>query len=89
MRPIRNLTIVMGVLGVVVALSQSPPQRTGPGVQAPQDAKYADLIKTCKAPPPAGRGGGGGGKGGGKAPAAAAAPRDAKSTEIPGVIAAG
>jgi gluconolactonase len=79
----------MGVLGVVVALSQSPPQRTGPGVQAPQDAKYADLIKTCKAPPPAGRGGGGGGKGGGKAPAAAAAPRDAKSTEIPGVIAAG
>jgi gluconolactonase len=87
-----GLMIVLGVLGVVVAFSQNPPpagQRTGPGVQAPQDAKYADLIKTCKTAPPAGRGGGGGGKGGGKAPAAAAGPRDTKVTEIPGVIAAG
>src|SRR6516225_2636513 len=87
-----GLMIVLGVLGVVVAFSQNPPpagQRTGPGVQAPQDAKYADLIKTCKTAPPAGRGGGGGGKGGGKAPAAAAGPRDTKVTDIPGVIAAG
>ena len=87
-----GLMIVLGVLGVVVAFSQNPPpagQRTGPGVQAPQDAKYADLIKTCKTPPQqAGRGGGGGGKGGGKA-TAAAGPRDYKVTEIPGVIAAG
>ena len=84
------LTIGMSVLGVVAALCQNPAPtgRTGPGVQAPQDAKYADLIKTCKMPPPTpvGRGGG---KGGGKAPAAAAGPRDVKATEIPGVIAAG
>ena len=91
MKSIGMLAIAMSVFGVVVALSQNPAPatRTGPGVQAPQDAKYADLIKTCKTPPQqAGRGGGGGGKGGGKAPAAAG-PRDYKVTEIPGVIAAG
>jgi gluconolactonase len=84
----------MGVAGATAALSQTPApasQRTGPGVQAPQDAKYADLIKTCKVPPPAGRGGGQGkGKQGkGPGPAAAPGPRDYKVTEIPGVIAAG
>jgi gluconolactonase len=57
-------------------------------VQAPQDAREADLLKTCRVPPPAGRGGPGRGKGG-PPPAAAAGPREVKVTEIPGVIAAG
>jgi len=85
-----TLTMLLGAIAVSVVLSQQPPAapRTGPGVQAPQDAKYADLIKTCKTPPP-GRGGGAkGGAAKGKGPAPAApAPRDV--TAIAGVIAAG
>ncbi len=76
----------------VAAWSQNPPPaapRTGPGVQASQDAKEPELLKTCKVPPPAppARGGGGGGKG--RGPAAAPGVREYKVTEIPGVIAAG
>lgn len=84
-----TLAIILGAVGVSVMLSQQPAaQRTGPGVQAPQDAKYADLMKTCKTPPPA-RGGGKGGPPKAKGPAAPAGPRDVTSTAIPGVIAAG
>jgi gluconolactonase len=67
--------------------AQTPAPRTGPGVQAAQDAKEADVLKTCKVPPPAPGGRGPGGPGRGPAPAAGA--RDYKVTEIPGVIAAG
>ena len=84
------LATALGALGAAAAWSQNPPpagQRTGPGVQAPQDAKYADLIKSCKTPPPAGRGRGGAGRG--PAPAAAPGPREYKVVEIPGIIAAG
>jgi len=59
---------------------------TGPGVQAANDSKEPDVLKTCKVPPPP-RGGRGGGRG--PAPAAAPGPREYKVTEIPGVIAAG
>ena len=61
-----TLTILLGAIGVSVVLSQQPPAapRTGPGVQAPQDAKYADLIATCKVPPPAAPGRGGSQRGG-------------------------
>ena len=80
---------VLAVSTLCAAFAQQPPTlRTGPGVQAPQDAREADLLKTCKVPPPAGRGGPGRGKGG-PPPAAAAGPREVKVTEIPGVIAAG
>ncbi len=90
------LTIVLGVAGAAAALGQAPPaaQRTGPGVQAPQDAKYADLMASCKVPPPA-RGGfrGGppkGGRGRGPGPAkAGAGPQEYTVAGIPGVIAAG
>ncbi len=83
------IAILLGAAGVSMMLSQQPAaQRTGPGVQAPQDAKYADLIKTCKTPPPA-RGGGKGGPPKAKGPAAPAGPRDVTSTAIPGIIAAG
>lgn len=89
MKLIGTLAIILGAVGVSIMLSQQPAaQRTGPGVQAPQDAKYADLIKTCKTPPPA-RGGGakaGQAKAKGQAPPPAA-PREV--TAIPGVIAAG
>jgi len=85
---------ILSLVGVSAALCQAPPAapRTGPGVQAPQDAKYADLIKTCKVPPPAtpGRGGaakGGPAKGQAKGAAAPAAPKEIAA--IPGVIAAG
>jgi gluconolactonase len=90
-------TIVLGVLGSAAAFCQAPAPaapRTGPGVQAPQDAKYADLIKTCKVPPPAapGRGGaakGGAAKGQAKGPAAPAAAAPKEIPAIPGVVAAG
>jgi gluconolactonase len=97
MKPSTMTTILFGALGAVAVFSQGPPpaaQRTGPGVQAPQDAKYADLIKTCKVPPPAAPGRGGGAKGGpakgqAKGPAAPAGPKDVTIAAIPGVIAAG
>jgi sugar lactone lactonase YvrE len=102
------LTPLVAALGATAVLSQIQAQnpapaapRTGPGVQAAQDAKEADVLKTCKTPPPArGGGGGGGAKGGGQGkapqgkgpggpPQAAAGPRDYTVTEIPGVVAAG
>ena len=82
------LTIVIGVLGAAPAWCQIQPpagQRSGPGVQAAQDSREPDVLKTCKVPPPARGGRGGAGRG----PAPAAGPRDYMVTEIPGVIAAG
>jgi gluconolactonase len=86
----------MCVLGATVALIRAQPPapapalRTGPGVQAANDAKEPELLATCKVPPPA-RGGGRGRAGapGRGAPPAAAGPKDYTVTEIPGVIAAG
>jgi len=90
-------TILLGVLGSSAAFCQNPAPaalRTGPGVQAPQDAKQPDLLKTCKVPPQAR---GGAAKGGpakaapAKGPAAPAAPgpKEYAVMAIPGVIAAG
>jgi len=68
--------------------------QTGPGVQAPNDAKYREFVTTkCKNPPaPAAPRGGGGGRGG-AAPATnpdgSPKHRDYKVTAIPGVIAEG
>lgn len=85
----------MGVLGVTAALIRAQPPapapalRTGPGVQAANDAKEPEVLATCKVPPPA-RGGGRGRAGApGRGAAPAAGPRDYTVTEIPGVIAAG
>jgi gluconolactonase len=86
----------MCFLGATVALiraqapASAPALRTGPGVQAANDAKEPELLATCKVPPPA-RGGGRGRAGapGRGAPPAAAGPKDYTVTEIPGVIAAG
>ena len=83
--------IVLGVLSATTALCQIQPPaglRSGPGVQATQDAREPEVLKACKTPPSAGRGRGGQGRG--PAPAAAAAgPREYNVTEIPGVVAAG
>jgi gluconolactonase len=91
----RMLTIAMGVLGVTAALIQAqapapaPALRTGPGVQAANDAKEPEVLATCKVPPPA-RGGGRGRAGApGRGAAPAAGPKDYTVTEIPGVITAG
>jgi gluconolactonase len=64
---------------------QAPAPRTGPGVQAAQDSREPEVLKTCKVPPPAAGGRGPGGRG----PAPATGPREYKVAEIPGVIAAG
>ena len=90
MKSNRMLTMALGLLSVtaVVSYAQAPVgTRTGPGVQAAQDSKEPEVLKTCKVPPPvpAGRGPAAAGRG----PAAPAGPRDYKVTEIPGVIAAG
>ena len=98
MKTKRMLTIGLGVLGATAVLiraqapAPAPVLRTGPGVQAGNDAKEADVLKTCKVPPPArggGRGRAGAAPGRGAAPAANAGPREYTVTEIPGVIAAG
>jgi sugar lactone lactonase YvrE len=96
MKSTSMFAIALSVLGVAAAWCQTQPAaapRTGPGVQAPQDAKEPDLLKTCKVPPP-GRGGGppkgGAPKGGpGRGAPVAAGPKDYTVTEIAGVIAAG
>jgi len=82
------LTIVFVVAGAAAAWCQirTPAGKTtGPGVQAAQDAREPEVLKTCKVPPPAPGGRGGRGRG----PAAAPGPREYTVTEIPGVIAAG
>jgi gluconolactonase len=88
MKSKRILAITMSVFGVAAVLSRgqapTPALRTGPGVQAPQDAKEPEVLATCKTPPP-GRGGGPGRGPGNAAPGS----RDYKVMEIPGVIAEG
>lgn len=99
----------LGCLGAMVAMGQAPaptqapppaaagaqapaPQQ-GPGVQAPQDARYAEWIASkCKTPPPQRGGAGRGGapaRGRGAAPGGPPEHREYTVTEIPGVIAAG
>jgi gluconolactonase len=84
MRTTALLTISLSVLAASAGWCQIYPPAgltAGPGVQAPQDPGYADLLKSCKnppAPPPARR-----------PPGPPEAPRPYTVTEIPGVIAAG
>jgi len=86
MKTQRMLTTALLVCGATAALThaQAPAPRSGPGVQAPQDAREPEVLKTCKVPPPAA-----GGRGPGRGPAAAPPARDLAVKEIPGVIAAG
>jgi len=82
---------MLGAIGAAAAWCQiqAPAgQRTGPGVQASQDAREPDVLKACKVPPP-GRGGGGGRGKGGPPANAAPSPREYTVTSIPGVVAAG
>lgn len=93
MRLTAALVVLLGMMGVTVALSQAPDpsvNKQPPNVQAPQDPKESEVLAACKVAPPA-RGGarGGGGQGRGRGPAEPAGARDYAVTEIPGVIAAG
>jgi sugar lactone lactonase YvrE len=83
----RPLTIALAAATLILA--QAPPagQRTGPGVQAAQDAKEPEVLAGCKTPPPARGGAPGRGRGPGNAEPAGA--KDYTVMEIPGVIAAG
>lgn len=76
---------------VMLRAQQPPPdgKTTGPGVQAPSDAKEPDVLAGCKTPPPARGGGRGRGAGRGRGPAGPVQAKDVSSTAIPGVIAAG
>jgi gluconolactonase len=91
MKSIGMFTIALGVLGATFAWGQqAPARRTGPGVQAPQDAREPEVLKECKVPPPAFGAGRGAGRGPARGPAAEpAGDRQYTVTEIPGVIAAG
>ena len=80
-------TAVLSILSQAQAPAPAPP-RTGPGVQAAQDAKEPEVLAGCRTPPPA-RGGRGFGRGRGRGPAAPAEARNTTVTAIPGVIAAG
>src|SRR5207253_455625 len=87
MKTTGTLAFVIALFAAASALCQAPAGPTsGPGVQAPNDSREPEVLKTCKTPPP-----GRGGRGGGRGPAAPAAPgpRDYKVAAIPGVIAAG
>ena len=68
----------------VIGLGQAP--RSGPGVQAAQDAREPEVLKTCKTPPPPPRGFGGPGRGAFPQPTQV---REYTITSIPGVVAAG
>src|SRR5580765_2929402 len=90
------LTLALSVAGSALLFGETPrlppapANPPAPSVQAPLDPGYADFIKVCKTAPPARGGRGpGGNRGGGRGPAPAACVRDATTTEIPGVIAAG
>jgi hypothetical protein len=88
MRATGVFALVMSVLGATAALCQIQPPAgltSGPGVQAAQDAREPEVLRTCKVPP-AGRGGRGGQ---GRGPVPVAGPREYAVTEISGVIAAG
>ena len=104
MKSIGILLTALACLAAIVALGQAPAPapaapaalQQGPGVQAPQDSRYQEWIRTkCKTPPPP-RGGGpgrgpaaGGGRGADTPAAGPPEHRDYTVTEIPGVIAAG
>jgi gluconolactonase len=90
------LALVAGGLGVSVSMAQVPasaPLRQGPGVQAAQDARYADTLAKCKVPPPRPAAPPGAPAAGSPPPPPATVgnltPREYTVTGIPGVVAAG
>jgi gluconolactonase len=99
------LLAVVSSVGAAAAIGQAPPAqnaaatpalKTGPGVQAPQDAKYADYrAANCKNLPAQAAGGPGGGRRGAAGNAPPTNPdgspmhREYMVAAIPGVVAAG
>jgi len=97
MKSKRMLLTTLGCLGAMAVLGQQAPvppppaapaaPQQGPGVQALQDARYAEFVASKCKNPPAPRGGGA--RAGNPPAAGPPMPRDYTVTEIPGVIAAG
>ena len=91
MKTCAKFAIILATLSLPTAVSQIQPpagQRSGPGVQAPQDEREPELLKTCKNRAAVGERRGGPARG--AAPATAqTTPREYKVTEIPGVVATG
>lgn len=87
MKSRQAITTALLLCGTATMLiqAQAPERRSGPGVQAAQDAREPEVLKTCKVPPPTAGGRGRGGRGPAEAPGA----REAITKDIPGVIAAG
>ena len=79
--------ILVGATAVSYGQS-APGLLTGPGVQAPDDIKEPEVLKTCKVPPPA-RPARGGAPVQAKAPAPPTGPKEYAVKQIPGVVAAG
>ncbi len=76
------------LLAAVPTFAQAPTApRTGPGVQAAQDAREPEVLAKCRTPPPPAAGRGGPGGRANQAPNPA--PREYAVKEIPGVVAAG
>src|SRR4051812_27664093 len=84
----KHVAIALTLLAVPT-FAQTPAPRTGPGVQAAQDAREPEVLAKCKTPPPAAQARGGAGRGPGAAAAPSAAPREYSVKEIAGVIATG
>ena len=86
MKSIGMFAVVSAMMGAMAVWGQIPSPaglKTGPGVQAANDSKEPEVLKTCKVPPPP--------RGAGfprRPPVAASAERPKTVTEIPAVIAA-
>jgi gluconolactonase len=89
MKSMGMLAVALVGFGAMPVWGQIPSPaglKSGPGVQAANDSKEPDVLKTCKVPPPAR---GGRGPAPGPRPAAVPGPREYTVTDIPGVVAAG
>ena len=86
-----NRFVLAMAMAATPLFAQAPaPPRTGPGVQAGQDAREPEVLAKCKTPPPQAQGRGGpGGQAGRGNQAPNPAPREYSVKEIPGVVAAG
>ena len=81
-----GIIIGIGAFTMITVIGLGQPPLSGPGVQAAQDAREPEVLKTCKTPPSPARGFGGPGRGAFPPPSPV---RDYTITAIPDVVAAG
>ena len=58
-----GIIIGIGAFTMITVIGLGKPPLSGPGVQAAQDAREPEVLKTCKTPPSPARGFGGPGRG--------------------------